>query len=262
MKLYFEFLKKAFQEQYVYRFNLIVSVIGSFLALWMQIFIWRALFDGNEAAIIDIRQMLTYTIVSSLLMTLTSSSVAHKLGEKIQTGDIIMDFLRPVNLKTLFFANELGWNLFRLLFIAMPGAILTGLMVGFSFPAELEMIFAFSISLILGLLLAFYFHYLVGLSAFWLEATWYIPFFTGALIQLFAGATIPLWFYPEWLYQLTNFMPFRFIFFEPISIFLGQRDISEILIILATQLIWLLILWVCERLVWRNVNAKMVMNGG
>ena len=262
MKLYFEFFKKAFQEQYAYRFNLIVSVIGSFLTLWMQIFIWRALFDGNEANVMDIKQMLTYTIVSSLIMTLTSSTVAHKLGEKVQTGDIMIDFLRPINLKTLFFANELGWNLFRVLFIAMPGTVLTGLIVGFDFPTELETILAFLISLILGLFLAFYFHYLVGLSAFWLESTWYIPFFTGAFIQLFAGAAIPLWFYPEWLYQLTNWMPFRFIFFEPISIFLNQRNASEILVILITQLVWLLILWIFERLVWKNVNAKLVMNGG
>ena len=260
--MYLEFFRKAFQERYAYRFNLIVTALGSLLTLWAQVFIWMALLAGDSTEGINIASMLSYVIISAIIMTLTSTTMSYQLGQKVQTGDIMMDFLRPISLKNYLFADNLGNNIFQVSFITLPAAIITGLIFGFEIPDSALNILLFLPSLVIGVLISFYFHYLVGLLAFWLETTWYIPFFTGALIQLFSGATIPLWFYPEWLYQITEWLPFRLIFFEPISILLGERQGLQLLTIFSFQVMWVGILWLVERFLWKRVQTKIVVNGG
>lgn len=262
MMLYLEFFKKAFQERYAYKFDFYVSLIGNLLTIIVQISIWIALYQSNIDKPISISEMISYVILSSFVASLTNSQVSQKLGEKVENGHIIMDFIKPINLKNYLFAEDLGRNIFQVASSTFPSILLISLIYGFDIPAEIKTWAIFSVSLILGILIAFYFHYIIGLFVFWLETSWYITFYVGALMQLFSGSIVPLWFYPEWLFIISNALPFRLIFFEPIAIFLEQRTGYETLQIIAIQLFWLLILYLLERTIWSFATNKVVTHGG
>lgn len=262
MSLFNQFLILAFKEKYAYKFDFYVSFLASILVIIVKINVWQALYKGNVVDAANLNEMITYVLVSSVIFTLTKSGAANKIGRKVEDGSIIGDFTRPVNFKSYLFAEDLGNNFFTVLFVSLPSVLIVSLFFGFTWEIGLIKSLFFILSIILAILISFYIKYIIGLFAFWLETSWYIPFFVGAIFELFSGSTIPLWFFPEWLKTISDLLPFRLIFFEPISIFLNKYSISESLSIIFAQLIWLLILVIFEKLLWFNAQKKIVVHGG
>ena len=111
-------------------------------------------------------------------------------------------------------------------------------------------------------MLSFQIQYIFGLSAFWIVNPWYIRFLTYGLGKLFGGSVIPLWFYPEWLRNISMYLPFRFITYEPIQIYLGHIDATQAWTCIGMQLFWLVIMLVLEAIFWRRASRKIFVQGG
>ncbi|WP_027085493.1 ABC transporter permease [Cohnella panacarvi] len=261
--LYIEFIKKAFQERYSYRLDFFLSIMASLFALFIQINVWTALFQSQGVAnVVSLPQMLSYSIMTSVILTLTKSKISGNISERVQNGNISSDFIKPINFKSYLFAEDMGRNLFQAVLINLPVCVVIALIYGFiSLNDPLQWIL-FIGSLLLGVAIAFYINYIIGLSAFWLETAWYLPFFTGALFNLFSGAVIPLWYYPSWLFNICSWLPFRFVFYEPIAIYLSKYSISSSLNIIGLEALWLILLYTVERIVWRRVNHRISVYGG
>lgn len=264
MTLYFEYVKKAFQERYAYRFNFFITIISSLMLVFIQLNIWSALLRDRDAppASVTLRDMLNYVIVSTLIAGMTQSNVARKIGEKVDSGAIASDFLRPVRFKYYLWAEDLGTNSFQLIFISLPTCLIAASLYGFSPPSDVRMAVLFVFSALLGVVISFYVNYIVGLFAFWLHTSWFIPWFLTAFNQLFSGALVPLWYYPDWLYSASSMLPFRLITFDPISIYLGKITIKEASYVLLSQSGWIVFLVLIERWMWANVQRKVIVHGG
>lgn len=81
-------------------------------------------------------------------------------------------------------------------------------------------------------------------------------------MNLFSGALVPIWFFPESLKKISIFLPFRYIVFEPLSILLNKKNIYEILNILFLQILWIGILMCVVRVVWDRGRRKIMIQGG
>ncbi|WP_270169492.1 ABC transporter permease [Paenibacillus sp. SYP-B4298] len=263
MALYLEFFRKAFQERYAFRFNFYITILASIFLLVIQINVWTALYS-NKGTIssINLNEMVSYVIIASVVVALTKSGAGSKIAERVENGNIVLDLMKPVNFKQYLFSEDLGKNLFQAIFVTVPAIAVTWLFYDFSIGGAMESLLLFLPSLVLGILIAFQIHYIFGLLAFWLETSWYIPFFIGAMFDLFAGSVVPLWFYPKWLYDMCQFLPFRFIFFEPISIYLGKYALHQIVNLLLLQAGWLVVLILIEKIVWMRVQHKLAVHGG
>lgn len=264
MSIYLEFIKVAFQERYAFRFNFFVSIFGSLLAIFIQMNIWSALLHEREAAAsaITLQDMLSYVIISNLIGGLTGSGVAQKIGERVESGMIAADFLRPLHLIYYLWADDFGAKSFQFLFVTVPTCSFVGLVYGISFPSDSRMLLLFFISLWFSVIISFYIHYILGMFAFWLQTSWFIGWVLLAFNQLFSGSIVPLWFYPDWLYTISSFLPFRLIAFEPISIYLEKKTVAESLIIILHQSTWMLVLILLERWLWLRAQRKVTVNGG
>lgn len=264
LSLYLEFIKKAFQERYAYRFDFLVSILGAFLAIFIQMNIWTALLSDHEAppSSITLRDMLNYVIVSTMITGLTSSNVAKKIGERVETGMIAGDFLRPVHLKYFLWADDFGATSFHLLFVTLPICAFAALLYGFSFPSEPWVLFLFLISLMFSAIIIFHIQYILGMFAFWLQTSWFITWFLTAFNHLFSGSVVPLWYYPEWLYTISSLLPFRLISFDPITIYLGKQTFEGAVAIIFRQVVWVVILVLFERWLWLRVQKKVIVHGG
>lgn len=263
MSLFFSFFKLAFKEKYTYRFNFYVSIISSMLVLFIQVNVWQALYN-NQTSIdgVTLNQMIIYILISTIIVRLTQSTAVNQIGSKIETGAIISDFMKPVNFKSYILAEDLANNFFRLIFTSLPISLVAFLIFDIKISSSFLTILLTIISVIFGVLIAFYIYYIFALTVFWLETSWYIPFLITATFTLFSGSQIPIWFYPSWLEQLTLILPFRFTIFEPISIFLGRYTFTESLYVFFYQLCWLGGLYIIERLLWLRVQNKIVIHGG
>lgn len=263
MFLFMTFLKRSFLERYAYRFDFYTSIFGSFISLFVQLNVWSVLMKNNAASSqVSLDEMLTYVIITSVIIVLTTSSVGEKIAQKVDNGSIISDFIRPINLKNYLWAEDIGRNLFKFLLISVPNILIILLFMRIEIVLEFSNIVLFLISLIFAVILAFYIQFVLGLLAFWLQTPWYISWILNACRDLFSGAVVPLWFYPVWLYQISSWLPFRLIIFEPINICLGNISIREGYNVLLIQCIWILSLYLLSKLIWSKAQSKIIVHGG
>lgn len=255
------FVRRAFLEKYTYRFDFYISLIGSFISIMIQISVWSSLLSsGNNDISID--QMLNYLILTIIITNLTVSNVGQKIADKVNDGSIIADFMRPVNIKYYLWAEDIGQNIFKLLFIAVPTIVVTVLFYQVALPSDLIHLSLFIVSLLFAVIISFHIQFILGLFAFWLQNPWYISWFHSAFYTLFSGSVVPLWFYPDTLYNVSLLLPFRLIIFEPINIFLGKNSYTDNLKILAIQLAWIILLVLIQRFVWLRAERNVTINGG
>jgi ABC-2 type transport system permease protein len=82
------------------------------------------------------------------------------------------------------------------------------------------------------------------------------------LTDFFSGAIIPLSFFPGWLLNIANVLPFRGITFVPGTIFIGKLPQDQILLSFGLDILWIVVLWYLARLIWHFAMRKVTIHGG
>lgn len=267
MRVYIEFMKNTIQSNMAYKFDAFVRLFSGSLFIFIQVSIWRALFRGaaqvsTDMGAVTINEMITYAIISSLMSVIISSDAAERIGEKIRSGEVSIDLIRPINFLAYNFSETLGNMGFRTIIEIIPLSIFAISLWGISYPSFYSALL-FSVALINGMLLYFLLAYIMGLLAIWYMTTaWFFSQIANSLIRLFSGAFIPLWFFPKTLLKISNVLPFRLIYFTPLSIYLERIEYMESIKLILLQLLWIGILIVVQKIVWHKGVKKLVIQGG
>lgn len=264
MSLYYALLRLTFQRQFIYRANAIFNVIGSMLRVLIQISIWVALLGaGGLVDNINLSDMITYTVISLIVRQLISSRVAYTLADKVKSGSICTDLIKPINLKAYLFSEQISSNTFHFLFTGIPVLLLSAFCFGFKLPASISAFVFFIVSLFLAVILMYLIDYVMGLLVFWVKNGDYVRFISGSLFEVFSGAFIPLWFYPGFLVTISKYLPFQLIAFEPISIYLGKTASSTACMkVILLQILWILLFYLLEKVVWNAAQKIVYVQGG
>jgi ABC-2 type transport system permease protein len=263
MAIFIEFAKQAFRQRFIYRMNAYMMIVSSFISLFILVSVWQALYVGkSDVNGITFENMLHFIILNLFIQSLIRSRIGQKIGERVENGAISIDLIRPISFKGYFLADQLGENVFNLLFTTFPAVIVAVLIWGFGVPENPAILPLFAFSLLLGIAIMNQINYLFGLLAIWLKTAFFINFITGAVISLFAGSFVPLWFYPDLLYKISMLLPFHLVSFQPIAIYLGKLTISEAGLVIGGQLIWILLLLGIEKWMWGRAQVKIDVHGG
>lgn len=263
MDLYFAVLKKTFQQQFMYRSNTIFYIIGSIIRVVIQISIWKTLlgFSGSTNNL-NIEDMIAFTVISLILRNFIQSDVAYALADKVDSGAIALDLIKPVNLKAYMFSEQLSANFFNFLFTSVPVLFISIIFFNFTFPHNALNFIMFIISLIFAIILMYFIDFSLGLLVFWIKKGLYIDFISGSLFQVFSGASIPLWFYPKFLSNISYYLPFRLIAFDPISIYLEKINYVQSAKIILLQLMWIVLFYIFEKFLWKAAQKMVFVQGG
>lgn len=266
MKLYYAFLSNEFQSNLAYKTDVFLRMFGRLMGLFVQVAVWVALFHNTTVADtsmgqISLEDMITYVVISSCISIFINTEGVFRIGDRIRSGDIAVDLMKPIHLHYCLLFQSIGGNMSRILFELIPLFVVTLLMFPIQFPSA-AMFLVFVIALVNGFLLNFLLAYIVGLIGFWYLNIYHLYRLLGDVIKLFSGAWIPLWFFPGMLADLSLFLPFRLIFFSPISIYLGKVSMTEALLLVVQQVMWVGILSLVTWLVWRKGIGRLVIQGG
>ncbi|MNY42011.1 hypothetical protein D3C86_1768680 [compost metagenome] len=120
----------------------------------------------------------------------------------------------------------------------------------------------FMISVLLSYTLLYFFNLIFWLLAFWVHQTWSIVTIKNAIILLLSGATIPFWFLPHRLVSVLEWLPFKSIYFGPLSVILGKVDLGKIWTVYIEQMMWITVLAIISLWLWRKAQVKLVIQGG
>jgi ABC-2 type transport system permease protein len=259
--MYMTLIKCSFKQQIQYKWDLLFHITGDWFRIYIKICIWNTLLIAGSGNGSDFKSLAAYTIVASMVMLLTKSHVADDLSDRVRSGMIAVDLIRPISLKWYYFFNQIGENLFNFLFEGILIAIISWKIWNIPFP-ESKVIIPFVLCLMLGIIIMFYIQYIIGLLVFWMKDGTYTNMITYALFVLFSGIEVPLWFYPDWLRGIGQVLPFRFIVHEPIVMWLGQMGAREMAITLFMQVFWLIVLYLIERNLWNFIKKIIEIQGG
>lgn len=266
MRKYFEYIKNAFKESLAYRVEYFLGIAGTLFRLLVQLYLWRALLGQSEQAstdmgVITLSEMTTYVLMSTIISTLVYSNVIENIDDRIRNGQISMDLIKPINFKTYMFCSMIGRSFFNFLFQLLPILAIGLIFIGIEYPS-IQNLLLFCVTLVNAIIIMFLISYSLGLIAFWTIRIWEADMLLGTLIRLFSGAWIPLWFFPKILVNISNFLPFRLVYFVPISVFLGKVELVDCMYLLIQQLIWIVVLFGVTRLMWHIAIRKLIIQGG
>lgn len=259
--MYLALMRYNFKQQFAYRASLYMQIIGSVIWVYIKVCIWQALLRTGNSVEQTVEELVTYTVVAFLIEQITSNNTAHALAAKVKNGSIAIDLIRPFPLKWYLFYQQLSENVFYTIFIGGPITLISILLWSVRIPEAADFVFGL-LSIILAVFLTFSFQYLIGLLVFWLKDVTYTRMITGGILELFSGSMIPLWFYPESFRQVCMVLPFRFMVFEPISVFLGEYDTMGCIRVIAIQFFWTIVLTIVGEFIWKKVQKNITVQGG
>ena len=103
---------------------------------------------------------------------------------------------------------------------------------------------------------------LLGLLAFWIMEISGLRIIYDFANQFFAGALVPLWFFPPALRSVAGLLPFQAQTFIPLALYTGQIPSNRAVAALGQQLFWLIALSGVAWLLWRRAQHRIVIQGG
>lgn len=255
-------IKKAYKAQAAYRVNVVVNLLGSLLTLFVQMSVWNALYAQGHRAESTLEETLTYVLLTTVWLPFLRLYPGEQIGNSIYTGELGVDMLRPINLVKLHLGREIGGALYRLPVYVLPTTLIAMLAFTVLPPQGIAGLAAFLMTAVFGAVIFVLFDLIVGYTAFWLTANWFMGWFESAILLLFGGGMVPIWFYPQALSNLVQYLPFQYIHYIPINYYLGRMPAEGIWQTLLIQLGWIAALALVERLIWRAAQQKITVQGG
>lgn len=266
MRKYYEYIKNSFKELMAYRVEYFVGIVQRFLAIFVQLYLWRALIGqagqvATDYGVVTMTEMTSYILVSILINTLIGNNVINDINERVRSGQISTDLIKPLNFEMYVFCRMIGRSLFSFLFQLLPVLGISLLFLDIEFPSVINLLL-FLVSALNAFVIMFLLAFNLGLLSFWYMSMWQVSLILGNVIQLLSGRWLPLWFFPQALLSVSAFLPFKMLYFVPISIYLGQGSIAEFGQWILIQYIWIVILFAVTRLMWHAAIRKLVFQGG
>lgn len=262
MNVYVAMTAKSFRKHLAYRSEVWVRIVIGLLWVGIQVAIWTSLIGAGAVAGITLPDMITYAILNTVMALAMMDRSLADLDQKIRSGDITVELIKPFHFPLTLVADGLGRSLFSALFSVLPTLVLAALAFGFQPPASFGNALAFSIAFCLALAISFALACLVGMLGFYFLATFHFQWALGALRTLFAGTMVPFWFYPDRLRTLAEALPFQFLAFFPAATWIGELSGSEIVRSLGLGVAWSAALLGFCWWMWTRITHRLVVQGG
>jgi len=185
-----------------------------------------------------------------------------EVKDRVRTGDIAVDFLRPVNPQIAYLAGDLGRAGINLIGRGIPAVLIGALLFDMARPPSTLSWAAGAVSVLLAVVVAFAGNFVINLLAFWLveirgiTLLWMI---TGGLL---CGLYLPVPWFPDWLRTLAQWSPFPSMLQNPIDILAGRVVGADIASAVASQVFWVVTLLGLGQVVLRAGRRRLEVQGG
>lgn len=242
MKKYLQILKMSWQNTLTYRLNFLMWRVRQVFLLLGSYFFWLAIYQsGIKVGSYNSSNMLTYIVLVSILNALIFSSRSHQVASDIGSGNLNNYLVRPVNYFVWMFFLDLGDKVSNALFLIIELSIFfLVLKPPFFIQTNGSFLLLFLISILIGLVMYFFFSLIISTFTFWYPEHngWPIRFLFDIFLVFLSGGWFPLDILPKTIYKFLEFLPFSYLRFFPAKIYLGQIDFWQIISGLGLMLFW------------------------
>jgi len=260
-------MRLTFLKLMAYRMRYLTGIATYAVFVGGQYAIWREVYRAQGVTVIDgltFAELTTYLAIGYIARGAYFTNTDSEIAARFQSGDVVLDLLKPLDFHAQWLAQAFGETCFRLLFFALPMSLVIVPLFGvmpphghgwWQFPALF--LLAFLINAELNLLagtLAFFFEDITGLMGL-----------KRNLIMLLSGLLVPLHFFPAWLAKATTALPFALISYYPTMAWLGKLGSDGTPgfgHVLTVGLAWAAALRLGNVLLWRRARLRLEVQGG
>jgi ABC-2 type transport system permease protein len=260
-----QFVRLGFQRRAAYRLANLTGIAVNFFFFLIHAQVFLAFFAGRAqvAGWTGNEAVLYFATSEALLMVLgvMSAQPARELVERIRSGDVVFDLLRPTRPLLRHVGEMYGDAVY--FGIARAPALYLGAAALYGVAPPLEpRLLAAPVALVLAVGVAAMLSYVAAATAYWWEhAIGQIQLVSIATFA-FGGIVVPLDFYPEAFRALSHALPFRAAVYTPIAIASGKLAGADLAFGLAHQVVWLVILTEVARRVEQAGARRVALQGG
>jgi ABC-2 type transport system permease protein len=194
---------------------------------------------GGTLAGYDRQLASTYVWLGQALLAPVALLGWIEIAERVSSGEIAVDFARPLDLQLAWWARDLGRACFQLLSRGLPPLVIGAVTVGLAWPDSWSAYPLGLMSLFLAVSISFTLRFLVNLIAFWtLDVRGFIGLYL-VVGSFFCGLFIPVHLFPKWLQVVAYATPFPSMLQTPIDVLSGWVLGWAAAALVASQLAWL-----------------------
>ncbi|WP_407942559.1 ABC transporter permease [Micromonospora globbae] len=254
----------GFRRYSTYRQATVAGIVTNTVFGFLRCYVLLAVAGAaGTAGGYDRPQLATFVWVGQGLLTVVLLWGWTELADRIRTGDVTADLLRPVHPVTAYLATDLGRAGHAALARLLPPVVVAPFFFELYLPTRWPTVLLFAGSATAAVVICFACRYLVNATAYWLADV------RGPLVLwtlgsgVLCGLYFPLRFLPEWLYQaLWIATPFPSLLQTPLDV-LVERDPAPVQVALvAVQAGWVVVLLAACRWVQRRAERRLAVQGG
>ncbi|MCL1805906.1 MAG: ABC-2 family transporter protein [Clostridiales bacterium] len=260
LRKYYVIAKVSFTNALAYRAS-VFSRFG-FFTLYIYVFmsLWRAIYQEGAVHGYSYAQMVWYLIMTEFVSFFCGAEILQKMNEEVKSGSIAYLLGRPSHYIFYQLANSLGQVPLNFVSFGALATVLGLLFVGplHSFtPLELAPLL---LSILLSILLNFFFLTLIGLTAFVLEDNLAL-YLIYQKLSFMLGMFLPVEFLPAWLQPVAKNLPFSYIYWAPAKIFVNYSP-ALCLELIPRQAAWAAAAAAAALLCYQLSIRRLQVNGG
>lgn len=184
------------------------------------------------------------------------------VAERIKSGDIAVDFARPLDVQAASVTLEVGSRLFALLPRGLPSVLLGVLLVGMTMPTTPLPYALGALSVLLGIVVSCTTVYLVAAARFWLVEGRGLELLYMVVSGFLAGLFVPVPLFPDWLRTLAQATPFPSMLQTPVDVLSGRVDLTTSVGLVGLQLGWFVLTASLGAVLTRAGRVRLEVQGG
>ncbi|MEB3363415.1 ABC-2 family transporter protein [Lactobacillus sp. R2/2] len=217
---------------------------------------WQAVLTGKPTS--EFKQTISYLVLMQLL-TVLFPKTSYDVNDKVRSGDIALDLLKPVAFATQLLWESIGYSVVKFAVIGTVDLLVCLWIL--NFQIAVGTILMVLVTAILAYLLYFELELLLGTFSFYTYSIWGISTFKEAILLVLAGNIFPTNFYPAVIKKVASFLPFQYSF-GAVGMLVQKPSWSLFIQVVLIQLTYIALFNVLFKFLFKRSVVSTVIQGG
>ncbi|MFL0245698.1 ABC transporter permease [Candidatus Clostridium stratigraminis] len=262
IRKYMEVSKITMSNSLVYFWNFLSKNLFFIFIMLIYLMLWENIYGqkGGSLGGLTLNKMIWYLVVTELV-TLSRTDIHTQVNEDVKTGNIAYLLNKPYNYILYCFSYFIGEIGIKLITNSMAGLIIGLIYVGPLENFNFTYLPFILLSIIVGCTIHFFIYIILALTSFWVEENSAFFWIYSKLVFTLGGMLVPIDLFPNWLQNISKYMPFAYVTYVPGKL---AVDFSFINFYrqFSIQLIYLVIFFVLAMTLYRKGARNLNVNGG
>ncbi|MCK5357496.1 MAG: ABC-2 family transporter protein, partial [Elusimicrobiales bacterium] len=254
MRKYWSVFKISWSRILAYRFNFFLGRLRNIIILLLLFYVWQTLTlkTGAFAGYTEI-ELMTYVFGVNILRSIIFGGQSREIAEEINSGDFSRYLVCPINFFWFNFFRELAQRSANLISAIIEVVLFIVILnARIIIQTDWLTLLLFITASIFAVFLYYIISYLASLLAFWSREAMGPRFMIEWFLEFASGAFFPLNILSPLIFWVLLRLPFFYIIYLPISIYLGKYNYDQLLFFIVLQVMWILLLGLITNIVWRS----------